>query len=170
MDDRHTATQEAVGEEPGHFHAVLVPHRSLSPRGFTILMSLIGAVSFITGMAFLKMGAWPVFGFFGLDVALIYIAFKLNYRSARLTETIELTPNDLTIKRVHVSGRTEFFSFNPYWVRVRLVELYEGRADLRLGLHGREMSIGRFLSDEERRNFAAAFSQALFAARGGSRM
>ena len=55
-------------------------------------MSAIGGVSFVTGMAFLLMGAWPVFGFFGLDVALIYPAFRLNYRSGRLYETVELTP------------------------------------------------------------------------------
>jgi uncharacterized membrane protein len=170
MDDSQGPAQEGRSEEPGHFRAVLVPYRSLSPRGFTILMSLVGAVSFITGVAFLKMGAWPVFGFFGLDVALVYIAFKLNYRSARLTEIVELTPDDLTITRIHVSGRTEAFSFNPYWVRLRLVELYEGRSDLRLGLHGREITIGKFLSDDERRDFAAAFSQALFTARSGGRV
>ena len=83
------------------FRAVLYPHRSLGPTGFLILMSAIGGVSFITGMAFLLKGAWPVFGFFGLDVALIYAAFKLNYRSGRLYETVELTPETLTITRVH---------------------------------------------------------------------
>ena len=67
---------------------VLHPHRSLSPRGFLILMSAIGLVSFVMGMVFLLIGAWPVMGFFGLDVALIYFAFKLNYRSGRLYETV----------------------------------------------------------------------------------
>ena len=83
------------------FRAVLYPHRSLGPTGFLILMSAIGGVSFVTGMAFLLKGAWPVFGFFGLDVALIYAAFKLNYRSGRLYETVELTPEALTVTRVH---------------------------------------------------------------------
>ena len=56
-----------------------------------ILMAVFGGVSFITGIAFLLKGAWPVFGFFGLDVALLYIAFRLNYRSGRLYETVDLT-------------------------------------------------------------------------------
>ena len=86
------------------------------------------------------MGAWPVFGFFGLDVALIYAAFKLNYRSGRLYETVELTPETLTITRVHPSGKQESFDFNPYWVRVRLAEVPQGRTDLRLASHGREFS------------------------------
>jgi uncharacterized membrane protein len=78
--------------EPDAFRALLTPHRSLGPAGFLILMAALGTASFITGIVFLLMGAWPVFGFFGLDVLLIYIAFRLNYRSGRLYETVELTP------------------------------------------------------------------------------
>ena len=138
------------------FRAVLYPHRSLGPTGFLILMTAIGGVSFVTGMAFLLMGAWPVFGFFGLDVALIYAAFKLNYRSGRLYETVELTPETLTITRVHPSGKQESFDFNPYWVRVRSPKLPQGRTDLRLASHGREFAFGRFLTDDERRDFRRA--------------
>ena len=69
--------QEKPQETPT-FRAVLHPHRSLGPRGFLILMLAIGGISFVTGMVFLSMGAWPVFGFFGLDVLLVYVAFKLN--------------------------------------------------------------------------------------------
>src|SRR4029078_4580071 len=94
------------------FRAVLYPHRSLGPRGFLILMLAIGGVSFVTGMAFLLKGAWPVFGFFGLDVALVSAAFKLHYTSGRQYETIELNPDTLTITRVHPSGVRESFDFN----------------------------------------------------------
>ncbi len=55
--------------EPTIFSAVITPHRSLGRVGFLLLMAIFGAVSFVAGMAFLMDGAWPVFGFFGLDVA-----------------------------------------------------------------------------------------------------
>jgi uncharacterized membrane protein len=152
-------------QESDAFRAILHPHRSLGPRGFLVLMSAIGAVSFVTGMVFLLMGAWPVMGFLGLDVALIYLAFRLNYRSGRLYEAVELTPELLTVKRVHPSGKCERFEFNPYWVRVRLAEAPNGRTDLRLSLHGRELSIGRFLTDDERRDFSNALAGALIEAR-----
>ncbi len=58
------------------FRAVLTPHRSLGPKGFLILMTALSVVSFIAGMAFYLSGAWPVLGFFGLDVVLVYVAFK----------------------------------------------------------------------------------------------
>jgi uncharacterized membrane protein len=147
------------------FRAILHPHRSLGPRGFLVLMLAIGGVSFVTGMVFLMMGAWPVFGFFGLDVALVYIAFKLNYRSGRIHELIELTPETLTVTRVHASGKRECFDFNPYWVRVFVAEGAQGRTDLRLASHGREFSFGRFLTDDERRDFSDALAGALIQAR-----
>lgn len=147
------------------FRAVLYPHRSLGPTSFLVLMAAIGGVSFITGMVFLLMGAWPVFGFFGLDVALIYAAFRLNYRSGRIYEMVELTPQTLTVTRVHPSGRQESFDFNPYWVRVRLAEGPQGRTDLRLASHGHEFSFARFLTDDERREFSNALSGALAQAR-----
>jgi uncharacterized membrane protein len=155
----------APTREERAFRAVLHPHRSLGPRGFLVLMLAIGGVSFVTGMVFLLMGAWPVFGFFGLDVALVYIAFKLNYRSGRLHELIELTPETLTVTRVHPSGKRESYDFNPYWVRVFVAEGPQGRTDLRLASHGHEFSFGRFLTDDERRDFSNALTGALMQAR-----
>jgi uncharacterized membrane protein len=148
-------------QEPGNFRAVLAPHRSLAPAGFIALMAGVGLVSFVAGLAFYLMGAWPVLGFFGLDALLVYIAFRLNYRSGRLRETVELVPDALTITRFHPSGRREQFLFNPYWVRVELTEGRDGRTDLKLRLHDRVVSFGRFLTDEERRDLASTLSGAL---------
>jgi uncharacterized membrane protein len=128
-------------------------------------MLAIGGASFVTGMVFLIMGAWPVTGFFGLDVLLIYIAFKLNYRAARAYELVELTPNILTLKQVSASGETRAFEFNPYWVRVLFSERPDGRTNLKLASHGRELEIALSLNDEERRDFAQALQDALAAAR-----
>jgi uncharacterized membrane protein len=146
---------------------VLHPHRSLSPRGFLILMTLICSISFVIGMIFFMMGAWPVFGFFGLDVALIYYAFKRNYRSGRLYETIMLSPEVLKLTRVHPSGRREEFTVNPYWARVRVTTDHpDGRTSMRLIAQGKEILFGQFLTDDERLNFADALTGALATARG----
>lgn len=83
MDEQRSPAQGVA--QPGvialPFRAVLTPHRSLSPRGFLILMSVLATVSFATGLLFASIGAWPVLGFFGLDVGIIYLAFRLNYRA-----------------------------------------------------------------------------------------
>ena len=147
---------------------VLHPYRSLSPRGFLIFMTVIGTVSFIAGAAFWWIGAWPVMGFFGLDVALIYWAFKLNYRSGEIFEIVDLSPDTLKLTRVHPSGAREVFDFNPYWARVRLtVDRPDGRTSMKLAARGREVLFGQFLTDDERRDFVDALSGALVRTRNG---
>jgi len=156
--------------EPGAFHAMLTPYRSLGPSGFLILMIVFGAMSFVTGVVFLVAGAWPVLGFFGVDVVLVYMAFKLNYRSGRLYETVDLTPARFTLTRVHPSGRQEQFDCNPYWARVNFREWPDGRTMLSIVSQGKELAFGRFLTDDERRDLASALREALLAARGGVRI
>lgn len=151
-----------------HFRAILLPHRSLGRKGFIILMGGISAVSFATGLAFYSIGAWPVLGFFGLDILLIYGAFRLNYRAARIYETIELSLDELRLTRVLPSGRAQSWSFNPYWVRLELDE-HETRASLmRLRSHGRALTFGNFLSNDEKRGFVKELGTALQAMRSAT--
>ena len=70
-------------DEPTLFAARLKPHRSLTRTGFIAVMAVLGGVSFTVGSIFLMKGAWPIFGFLGLDVLLVYLAFRANFRSAR---------------------------------------------------------------------------------------
>ena len=162
--------QTQAGPEPEPFRALLTPHRSLGPKGFLALMIAIGTVSFASGMLFLALGAWPVLGFFGLDALLVYIAFRLNYRSGRAYETLELTPARFVLTRVHPSGRQEQFDCNPYWARVSLREWPDGRTALSVVSRGSELAFGAFLTDDERRDLASALKEALLTARGGVRI
>lgn len=122
--------------------------------GFVVLMGVLCLISFAIGVAFLVMGAWPVLGFFGLDILLIYWAFRANYRSAREFETVEISPNALVVTRNALDGSVNRFDFQTYWVRIFLDEEPSGRTHLRLRSHGKEVQLGRFLSDDERRSFA----------------
>lgn len=150
---------------PGTFSAVLYPYRSLGPNGFLIMMSLIGLTSFVLGLMFAFMGAWPVVGFFALDACLIYLAFKLNYRSGREYETIELDPRQLVLTKFDPEGRSRSVDFSTYWVRVNLFEGRDGRTRLSLSSHGNEIVFGRFLTDDERKDFAGALQSAILTAR-----
>ena len=143
------------------FHAVLRPYRSLGPVGFTVLMGVLAGASFAAGVFFMSIGAWPVFGFFGLDVALVYIAFRLNYRAGRLYETVDLAEGRLDVARVHPGGRREAWSFEPYWVRVELGRGRGNAPELAIASHGRRLVLARFLSPAERESFAHALMDAL---------
>ena len=152
------------------FRAVLTPHRSLGATGFLVLMAAFGLVNFVMGLVFYRIGAWPVGAFCGLDVAILYLAFRLNYRTGRLSETVEIGSDRLTVTRIHPGGRRERFDFNPYWARVRLDELPDGRTELRLAAQGRELAFARFLGDDEKRELADVLRLALVDARGGPRI
>ena len=99
----------------------------------------------------------------GLDVALIYIAFKLNYRAARLYETVDLTQTALTVTRVQPSGKAQVWSFNPYWVRLNLEDRIGRSSELSIASHGKRLVFATFLTDPEREDFAQALSTALSA-------
>ncbi len=152
-------TRESL--DPALFDAVLEPHRSLSRSGFLTLMAVVVVVSFAAGIAFALMGAWPVFGFFGLDAALIYIAFRVNYRSARMYETVRLTEDTLTVVRVDASGQVRRWSFQPYWLRVNIDDPPRRDSKLMLSSHGKSLAIGSFLAPHERLDFARALETAL---------
>jgi uncharacterized membrane protein len=124
-------------------------------------MSILAAWSFVGGIVFLIVGAWPVLGFVGIDVALVWWAFKASYRDRRAHERLRLADGVLTVHRVDKRGVEERFTFPSYWLRVRLEESDDGRGTLVLSSHGRHLVVGAFLAPEERAALAADLSAAL---------
>ena len=143
------------------FAATLLPHRSLSRKGFVALLLAIGGVSAAIGTACALRGAWPVSGFSGVTVLLVYAAFRLNYKAGRLSERILLGDRELRITRVHPSGKTESWSFNPYWVRFQHLRSELDEGELSLTSHGRKLVFGAFLTRGEKDSLAAALAAAL---------
>jgi uncharacterized membrane protein len=161
-------TDNAADLEPTIFSAMLTPHRSLGRVGFLILMVLFGGISFVTGMLFLVIGAWPVFGFFGLDVLLLYWAFRLNYRHADAYEQVTVTPSTLKVRKVSHLGRAREWVLNPLWVKLDKIELEEFGIDrLFLISRGRKLTIASFLGPDEKASFARELGNALSEARRG---
>ncbi len=154
-----------IAGQPLLFDAVLSPHRSLSPRGFAILMGSAGLIGFAFGAGFIALGAWPIFGFCGAEWLLFYICFRLNYRAARLQERIRMTREVLTIERKDPRGRVQTWNFQPYWLRIEMDDPPEHESQLALASHGRRLTIGSFLSPPERYQLALALRAALAGAR-----
>ena len=154
--------------QPELFSALLTPHRSLNRAGFLLVMAFVTIVSFAAGLAFLLMGAWPVFGVFGLDVLAIYWAFRVNFRRARASEEIRITPSELRLRRISHRGHVVEFVLNPLWVRLDQISHAEyGIERLYLVSRGRRVSIGSFLGPDEKASFARALTAALQAAKRG---
>jgi uncharacterized membrane protein len=151
----------ASSPKPVFFERVLWPHRSLPPHGFRLLMLGLGVLSLIAGICFVAAGAWPVCGFFGLDVALVYLAFRLSYRSARQCETLRLADDQFTVERVDIYGMRRLWRFQPFWLRVVLEERRDESNRLLLASHGNSIVIGDFLAPPVRRDLAATLREVL---------
>jgi uncharacterized membrane protein len=149
--------------QPSHifFERVLLPYRSLPPRGFNILMLVLAGISIAVGTLFVSLGAWPVCGFFGLDVGLVYLAFRLSYRSARQRETLRLADEELTVERVGIRGERRLWRFQPFWVRIIFEEHPDESNRLSLISHGQHLPIGTFLPPPVRREVAMTLREAL---------
>ena len=155
-------------EQPRLFSALLTPHRSLNHTGFVVLMSFVSVVSFAAGIVFCWMGAWPVLGFFGLNVLVIYWAFRINFRRASASEEITVTPSELRIRRISHRGHVVEWVLNPLWVQLNQTSDEEfGIERLYLVSRGRRVSIASFLGPDEKASFAKALVAALHAARRG---
>ena len=154
--------------EPVLFRARLTPHRSLTRGGFIALMSFFGAVSFVAGIAFWMMGAWPVFGFFGLDVFIIWWAFRVNFKRGNASEEIFVTPSELRLRRITHRGHVVEYAFNPLWVQLdQKIDPEFGVERLTLVSRGRRVSVASFLGADEKESFAKALMSALQAAKRG---
>ncbi len=167
---KQARAQEPSGSsEELFFDARLRPHRSLSPRGFLLLMIVVAAVAFLAGLVCFLIGAWPVVGFLGLDAALIYLAFKINDRHGRRYETLRLTRGGLTVARINPWVARQTWRFQPAWLQVLIDDPPGHDSPLVLRSHGKSLPIGGFLAPGERAEPAAALRRALEQTRAAAR-
>ncbi len=144
-----------------YFNAVLYPNRSLGRRGFLIVMAIVLVTSVGMSLLYLQRGAWPIVVFYVLDVALIYLAFRLSYRQGRLRETLHLTARALTVTRTDPAGRSQTWTFEPTWLRVDMDNPPRHESQLVLTSRGQRLIIAAFLSPDERGEVAEALLEAL---------
>ncbi|MBI1391546.1 MAG: DUF2244 domain-containing protein [Alphaproteobacteria bacterium] len=152
------ASSETAGEA---FEALLYPNRSLPPAGFAIVMGIVICVNLTLGVYFAAIGAWPVLGFCGVDIFLVWLAFKVSYRQGRLHERIRLDAEELVVSRVLPSGHESRWRLQPFWTSVSIVAPKEHHAEVRLTSRGRTLILGSFLSPKERVAFGGTLKEAL---------
>ena len=144
------------------FEAVTSPSNSLSQRGMRWLCGLAVAVTAVPAVIFAAMGAWPVLGFLGGEVALVLGLVAAHRRwSGAAVETVLLTEGRFAVRRRDGRGGEESAELEPYWTRLHLQERAGSVPVLTAHARGRSVEIGRFLSAEQKRDLAAALDAAL---------
>lgn len=145
------------------FSAALRPHRSLSPQGFRMLMAVTGGVCLVFGGFFVAIGAWPVIGFLGLDVLVVYLAFRRSFADAEVREVVEVTGHEVVLYNSRPDRPLSERRFPRAWVRVDLDEDHERElvGPLALVYAGRRTEFASFLAPEERKSLASALKAAV---------
>lgn len=148
------------------FAAKLTPHRSLGRKGFRAIIVMVAVLATIPGIIFFSLGAWPVVGFMGLDVILIWWALSASQRDGKRYEEVTLWPDQLELKQVDGAGKETMTRFNPYFVKLVIDRDFNERTTgLHLRSRDRDIALGAFLNPDEKSSFAKAFGSALKRAR-----
>lgn len=148
------------------FEALLTPHRSLSRRGLALLFSFFILVGLATSIPFFLLGAWPVLGFMGLEIGLVYVSFRYHNATARAYEEIILSRLELLFRSVSWRGQIREARFNPAWTRLeRDVHPEFGIEKLEIVQGRQRVEVAASLGREARGEFADAFQRALSDAR-----
>jgi uncharacterized membrane protein len=153
-----------AGPLPPVFEALLVPHRSLSPRSAGTVAGILVAISLTIGLRFLLLGAWPVLVFSVLEVPLLGVLLAINLRRARACELILLDRQAITVTQTDPGGRRKTFSLAVAWLQVNL-EAGTGGSRLMLSSHGHSREIGSFLHEPDRAMLFEALRRAMHQAR-----
>ena len=162
-------TSDHLADEPLLFAATLHPYRSLGWNGFIAVMLAVGAVNLVGAIVFAAVGAWPVLPFLGLDVLLIFLAFRANYRAANAYEEVRITPSLILVRHVAQNGQTREWQFNPLWTRLERERDEEDGTILRMTLvqGRRSVDLASKMPPPERAGFADALLRAIITAKRG---
>jgi uncharacterized membrane protein len=148
------------------FAATLTPNRSLGRRGLRILVAALAVLASIPGMIFFSLGAWPVVGFLGLDVLLLWWALSSSLRDGRRFEVVTLWPDQLELRQVTPRGEEQLRRFDPHAVKLVIDrDLDERTTALHLRTRDDDIEIGAFLNTDDKTSFAKVFGTALKRAR-----
>ena len=106
------------------------------------------------GISFFIMGAWPVLGFMGLEIILIYVAFKVLFKRSESYEHILLDKDKLKIFYNKKNVTLKEVELEPTWLQVKVEDIYKNKDVLTLSSHGKKIVLGNFLIPKERLKLA----------------
>ena len=139
------------------FRRIARRNNSLSSTGRLLVFAFLVVVSVGIAAAFAVFGAWLVLPFAGLEMLVLYWAFRYIERHAGDYEAIEIDGDRVRVERLD-GGSASSEVFSRYWARA-VVEPDGSRLALRS--HGRELEIGSTLSEAERLELGHALQHRL---------
>lgn len=152
MDSSYSPPDTDNADDPAiRYSKVLRPHRSSTNRTLRILSVFLVLFFLTAGVGFLMAGAWPVFGFMGLEIGGLIFALWYNHKVGSSFEAITITESEFRLSKVDHWGQRRHWTFQPQWLKVRFEPVSK---QLICGVHGKHVIIGKFLTEDERQALA----------------
>jgi len=157
-------TAEVDLDQPILIDLIIEPNQSLSHPAFIAVMLILGLITLGLSIFFLYLGAWPVLGFLGLDLALLFLAFKLNARSLKIVERVCMNDREVMVARESAQCK-ECWIFDSYWLNISIKNGPRGKGYIQLSSHGFSIHIGAFLTIPERQELVKKLRASLVESR-----
>ena len=151
--------------QPFYMDAEIRPNRSLSERGFIILIAIVTVANCASAAVFLAMGASFVPIFVGIDLLAVVVAFLVSFRAARRIERVQVTAHEIRVTHETPKWSRLVWQSPTAFTRVRVERDEERTVGLKLALSGREAEVAAALSPRERADFAKALERAIWRAK-----
>jgi uncharacterized membrane protein len=150
---------------PLYMDAEIRPNRSLSERGFVILITIVTLANCASAAVFIAIGATLVPLFLAFDVAAVIIAFLVSFRAARRVERVQVTAAEVRVTQETPKWTRLVWSSPTAFTRLRVEKEENRTVALKLALSGREAEVAAALSPRERADFAKALERAIWRAK-----
>jgi uncharacterized membrane protein len=138
----------------------LAARRSLTRRSACIFVAVVAGTTLAVAAPFARNGYWPVLAFALLEIAVLVWAVWASMRAGLEREIITITHDCVTVDHRGRGGERSVV-FPRHWSRVTLhappAALHPSR--LLIESYGRACEVGRFLTEDERRNLAVRLKQ-----------
>ena len=131
----------------------LWPYNSLKPKGFAFFLG--ATFILITLPLFNVLGTkvfWGLFPFLLLTLMGIWFALRKSLRDRQILEQLTLYKDELVLIRQDPNGEQKEWVCSPYWSKLRMYDK-EGPVVnyITLSGNGREVELGSFLGEDERK-------------------
>lgn len=140
-------------------------HQSLSPRGF---VGFVGATAILVAVPLLTVVGspilWGLLPFVLAMLALLWWALTRSWADTDVTETLTIWTDRLELTHQRGRGPQQSWATNTYWARLHLHPRRGPHRDyltLTGGEDGRELQLGAFLTETERRQLYTELSNVL---------
>lgn len=134
-------------------------NNSLSSTHRMWIFACVCAFSMAIALVFTVFGAWPVMPFTGIEMAVLYTAFRYIERHASDYEIIAIMEDRVRIES-RVGSEIRCVEFNRHWAQL-VTNDGSGEPRLALRSHGRDVEFGRHLTSTDRERVARELREQL---------